>query len=232
MNASGDVTPDMRPVAAPTVYVVDDDDSIRRLMTWLFETDGVRVEAFATAETFLDAYAPGNPGCLVLDLTLAGMDGLKLQRLLKARGFDLPVVFVSGTAEVTQAVEAVKEGAVDFVVKPFDYRQLVAIVRRCLQRNVEAREQQRSTRAAAGSLASLTPREREVMNCVIAGKLNRMIADELNVSIKTVEAHRARVMEKLQVHSVAELVRLSLMAGQTIAIFLGFTLIVEFGDGP
>jgi FixJ family two-component response regulator len=230
MIAAGDFAPDLQPVPGATVYVVDDDDSIRRLITWLFEKDGFRVEAFATAEAFLKAYAPKLPGCLVLDLTLGGMDGLGLQRHLKARGLDLPVVFVSGTAEITQAVEAVKEGAADFVVKPFDYRKLVVIVHRCLQRSIEALEQRRHTRAAVDVLASLTPREREVMNCVVAGKLNRMIADELCVSIKTVEVHRARMMEKLQVHSVAELVRLSLLVGQTVAGLLGFTLIVGHGD--
>ena len=231
--AAGDNAPlGVSAIARPTVYVVDDYASIRRLITWLAEKDGIRVEAFAAAEAFLDAYRDDKPACLVLDLTLGGMDGLELQRQLKERGIDLPVVFISGTAEVTQAVEAVKEGAVDFVVKPFDYRKLTAIIQRCLQRSAESFERRHHARTALSGLAALTPREREVMERVVAGKLNRMIADELSVSIKTVEAHRARVMEKLQVHSVAELVRLSLMVGQVIAIFLGFTLIVEYGDGP
>lgn len=232
MTAEGQGVQGAAPVTDATVYVVDDDDSIRRLITWLLEKDGIRVAGFATAEAFLAAYAPERAGCLVLDLTLGGMDGLGLQRQLKARDCDLPVVFVSGTAEVPQAVEAVKEGAVDFVVKPFDYRKLVAIVHASLQRNMETVARRRQAGAVVDGLASLTPREREVMDRVVAGKLNRVIADELCVSIKTVEAHRARVMEKLHVHSVADLVRLTLLAGQTVALFLGFTLIVEYGDAP
>lgn len=212
----------------PTVYVVDDDASIRRLLIWLMEKEGVRVEGFASAEAFLAAYQPASserdgpgPRCLVLDLSLGGLNGLDVQRQLKERGVDIPVVFISGTAQVTQAVQAVKEGAVDFIVKPFDYRKVVEIISACLQRSRAAREQRAQTETMRAHLAALTPREREVMDCVVAGKLNRMIADELHVSIKTVEAHRARIMEKLRVHSVAELVRLSMSATAR----LGFTLI-------
>ncbi len=206
----------------PTVYVVDDDASIRRLLAWLMEKEGVLVQSFANAEAFLDGFKPNGPACLVLDLKLGGMDGLGLQQQLKERGLELPVVFVSGTAQVPQAVQAVKDGAVDFVVKPFDYRKLVTLIRSCLARSTEAYEQRGKVEASQAHLAALTPREREVMDRVVAGKLNRMIADELAVSIKTVEAHRARIMEKLQVHSVADLVRLSLSATAR----LGFTLIV------
>ncbi len=205
-----------------TVYVVDDDASIRRLLVWLMEKEGVRVEAFANAETFLETYRERGPGCLVLDLKLRGMDGLGLQQRLKERGIDLPIIFISGTAQVAQAVQAVKDGAVDFIVKPFDYKKVVEVVCGCLRRDTEGYERRREAEASQATIASLTPREREVMERVVAGKLNRMIADELAVSIKTVEAHRARIMEKLHVHSVAELVRLSM----TTTARLGFTLIV------
>jgi FixJ family two-component response regulator len=207
----------------PTVYVVDDDASIRRLLIWLMEKEGARVEGFASAESFLGAYEPDGPGprCLVLDLSLGGLNGLDVQRQLKDRGVHIPVVFISGTAQVTQAVQAIKEGAVDFIVKPFDYRKVVEIISGCLQRNRADHKQRQVTETMRAHLAALTPREREVMDCVVAGKINRMIADELHVSIKTVEAHRARIMEKLQVHSVADLVRLTMTASTR----LGFTLI-------
>jgi len=221
--ASGSVASPASPVTTkPTVYVVDDDASIRRLLSWLMEKEGVRVQSFANAEAFLEGFKPNGPACLVLDLKLGGMDGLGLQQRLKERGLELPVVFVSGTAQVPQAVQAVKDGAFDFVVKPFDYRKLVAVIRNCLDRSTEAHQQREKVEASQAHLSALTPREREVMDKVVAGKLNRMIADELAVSIKTVEAHRARIMEKLQVHSVADLVRLSMSATAR----LGFTLIV------
>ncbi len=194
----------------PTVYVVDDDPSTRRLLSWLMEREGVRTERFATAETFLDAFRIAGPCCLVLDLKLAGMNGLALQQQLNDRGIDLPIVFVSGTAQIDQAVTAVKHGAVDFVVKPFDYKKLVTLIHGCLQRSARSLEQRRDNDVTLAHLAALTPREREVMECVVSGKPNRIIAEELAVSIKTVEVHRARVMEKLGVHSLAELVRLSM----------------------
>lgn len=205
-----------------TVYIVDDDASIRRLLSWLMEKEGVHAEAFANAETFLEKYRDGGPGCLVLDLKLRGMDGLGLQQRLKERGIDLPIIFISGTAQVAQAVQAVKDGAVDFIVKPFDYKKVVEVVCGCLRRASESYARRREAKASQATMASLTPREREVMERVVAGKLNRMIADELEVSIKTVEAHRSRIMEKLQVHSVAELVRLTM----STTARLGFTLIV------
>jgi FixJ family two-component response regulator len=201
------------PIAEPTVYVVDDDESIRRLLTWLMTREGVQVESFAAAEDFLAAVRDDGPACLLLDLTLGGMDGLRLQAQLNERHADLPVIFISATADVPRAVEAVKHGAVDFVVKPFDYKKVVDLARQCLKRSAEAMARRRREGAMLSGLAALTPREREVMECVVAGKINRIIAEELAVSIKTVEVHRARIMEKLQVHTVADLVRLSMLAG-------------------
>ena len=197
-----------------TVYVVDDDESIRRLLTWLMEQEGHRVCSFANAEVFLDAFRADGPACLLLDLTLGGgMDGLDLQARLKAIQPDLPVVFISATADVPRAVEAVKLGAVDFIVKPFDYKKVLDLVRVCVKRSADALSRRRREESTQAAIASLTPREREVMDRVVAGKLNRVIAEELEVSIKTVEAHRARIMEKLQVGSVADLVRIAVGTG-------------------
>jgi two-component system response regulator TtrR len=194
----------------PVVYVVDDDPSIRRLVAWLMAREGVRVVGCAGAEAFLSSYEAKGPACLVLDLALVGMNGLALQRHLMDKGIDIPILFISGTAEIPQAVEAVKRGAVDFVVKPFDYRRLAELIGACVKRSIESWSRKRDAKAPSGPLATLTQREREVMERVVAGKPNRVIADELEVSIKTVEWHRARIMDKLQVRSLAELIRVSL----------------------
>jgi len=174
--------------------------------------NGLRVQSFASARAFLKAYAPGTPGCVVLDLYLPGMSGLDLQQYFHQHGIEMPVIFLSGRADVPQAVKAVKGGAIDFLEKPFDYRSMVALVRESLARDAEARGRRGRAAEAAARLASLTQREREVLDRVVAGKLNRVIAEELEISIKTVEAHRARIMEKLGVDSVAELVQATLSA--------------------
>ena len=189
----------------PTVYVVDDDSSTRELLAWLMKREQLGVQTFAAARAFLDSYAPGAPGCLLLDLDMPGMSGLDLQRSLKAAGVALPVIFLSGRADVPKAVRAVKEGAVDFIEKPFDYKQVVALVRECIARDA-------AQRASAERLAQLTQREREVLDLVVAGKTNRDIAEVLDISVKTVEAHRSKLMEKVEAESVAELVQAALAA--------------------
>lgn len=193
-----------------TVYVVDDDSSIRRLVTWLASQEGWRAAGFASAEAFLEEFRPGEAACLVLDLTLEGMSGLDLQALLKRRMIDVPIVFMSATGDIPQAVEAIKRGAVDFVVKPFDYQKLIRLIRECIAQSAAKIRHRHETAATAAGFATLTPRERQVLQYVIAGNMNRVIAAELSLSIKTVEVHRARIMEKLQVQSLAELVRLSI----------------------
>ncbi len=198
--------------AEPTVYVIDDDESIRELLGWLMKRNGIRAESFPNAKSFLKAYQPGAPGCLVLDLYMPGMSGLDLQRYLIDTGIEMPVIFLSGRADVPKAVLAVKSGAIDFIEKPFDYRQIVDLVRDCLRRDAQSRAGREEARARADRLATLTQREREVLERVIAGKVNRLIAEEMQISIKTVEAHRARIMEKLAVDSVAELVQATLGA--------------------
>ena len=201
------------PGAEPTVYVVDDDESIRELLTWLMKRAGLRVRAYEAGRAFLAAWRDEGPACVVLDLHLPDMSGLDLQRELLERGAAVPIVFLSGRADVPRAVSAVKSGAVDFIEKPFDYRQMVAVVRECLARDAAARAGRERLRHTAARLASLTQREREVLDRVVAGKINREIAEELDISVKTVEAHRAKLMEKLDVGSVAELVQLRLAAG-------------------
>ena len=202
----------MEPGGAPTVYVVDDDASIRELIVWLMKRNRLAVQAFANAREFLKAYVPGTPGCLVLDLYLPGMSGLDLQSYLVDHGIEMPVIFLSGRADVPHAVKAVKGGAIDFIEKPFDYKRMVELVRQCIARDAEARERHGAARKAAARLATLTQREREVLDRVVAGKLNRVIAEELDISIKTVEAHRAKIMEKLAVDSLAGLVQAALAA--------------------
>jgi two-component system, LuxR family, response regulator FixJ len=193
--------------AAPTAYVVDDDESIRSLWQWLLGSNGIAVQTFATATAFIDAYRRGDAGCLVLDVRLPGMSGPELQSYLRREALEIPIVFVSAHGDVPTAVNALKGGAVDFIQKPFDYREALAIVRRALER--EAQEQGRRVRREqlAGRLAALTERERGVLQRVIEGKPNKVIAAELEISVKTVEAHRAKVMEKMGVDSVAELVQ-------------------------
>ncbi|HEX4944683.1 MAG TPA: response regulator [Usitatibacteraceae bacterium] len=207
----------MPPLAAadpsePTVYVIDDDESIRELLTWLMKRNAIRAEAFPNAKSFLKACRPGARGCLILDLYMPGMSGLDLQQYLKEVGIEMPVIFLSGRADVPKAVLAVKSGAIDFIEKPFDYRQIVDLVRECIRRDGESRAGRDAARERAGRLATLTQREREVLDRVIAGKVNRLIAEEMRISIKTVEAHRARIMEKLAVDSVAELVQATIEA--------------------
>ena len=199
--------------AAATVFVVDDDSSTRELMSFLMKRNGFAVEVFADASSFLAAYRPDCPGCLVLDLNMPGMSGLDLQQCLKEQGVLLPVIFLSGRADITKAVQAVREGAIDFIEKPFDYKHVVERVRDCLERDRLARAGLERKRLACERLGQLTQREREVLDLVVAGRMNREIAESLDISIKTVEAHRARLMEKLEVSSVAGLVQAVVAAG-------------------
>ena len=201
--------------AGATVYIVDDDASTRELLAWLMARAGLRAEAFPDAASFLGSYRPQRRGCLILDLNMPGMSGLELQQSLKAQGVVIPVIFLSGRADVRNAVLAVKEGAFDFLEKPFDYRQLVGLVEECLQRDARARAERERRRAVCERFAQLSGREREVLDQVVAGRLNREIAESLDISVKTVEAHRARLMEKLAVGSVAELVQAALAAAAT-----------------
>lgn len=188
----------MEPARTPTAYVVDDDDSIRTLWRWLMESNGIAVRAFASAGEFIECYR-GEPGCLVLDVRLPGMSGLELQDYLRRNGVEIPIVFTSAHGDIPTAVSAMKGGAVDFIQKPFSYREVLAIIEKAFRRDAEIR-------AVAARLATLTGRERAVMQRIIEGKPNKLIAADLDISVKTVEYHRAKLMEKTGASSIAELV--------------------------
>ncbi|MEP7084041.1 MAG: response regulator [Betaproteobacteria bacterium] len=200
-----------KPAIDLAVVVVDDDDSIRFLVQTLLERDGLRAETYASAEAFLAAFCPDTTGCLVLDLHLPGINGLELQEMLNGQGIEIPIIVFTAQGSIPKAVAALKNGAVDFVEKPFDNRELVRRIREYLVSESSKREQSGAWRAAACRLASLTPREREVMERIVIGRLSKTIADELGISIKTVEFHRANIMQKIGVRSVAELVQLTLV---------------------
>ena len=194
-------------MTTPTAYVVDDDESIRSLWQWLMASNGIAVQAFASAAAFIKTYRRDDPGCLVLDVRLPGMSGPELQAYLRREAIEIPIVFVSAHGDVPTAVNAMKGGAVDFIQKPFDYRQAVAVVRGALGRDAQQREWRVRRAQLAERLAALTERERGVLQRIIEGKANKVIAAELDISVKTVEAHRAKVMEKMAADSVAELVQ-------------------------
>lgn len=197
----------MSPRPVPTAYVVDDDESIRGLWRWLLESNGVAVQTFDSAAAFMAAYRRGDPGCLVLDVRLPGMSGPELQEHLRREGTEIPIVFVSGHGDVPTAVKAIKGGAVDFIEKPFNYREALAIVARALEVDAHTRERRSGRMELAERFAALTVREREVLDRIIEGKSNKLIAEELDISVRTVEFHRANVMQKMRAESVAALIR-------------------------
>ena len=194
------------------VYIVDDDDAIRDSLAFLLEASGISVEAYATAADFLERYRINERACLVLDIRMPGMSGMELQDVLIERGIRLPLIFITGHGDVPMAVEALKKGAVDFIEKPFNDNALLALIDRALRQQQALQEDTQQRSAALARVHTFTPREREVMDMVVTGKLNKTIADQLGISIKTVEAHRARVMEKMQAKSLADLIQMTLGA--------------------
>jgi len=196
---------------APTVFVVDDDEAMRNSLRWLIESVGLAVECHDSAESFLDSYYPGRSGCLLLDVRMPGMSGLELQEYLHRNEINIPVIIITGHGDVPMSVRAMKEGAIDFIEKPFNDELLLDAIRNALAVNEKQREKQALRAELAARLATLTPREHEVMEMVTAGKSNKEIASALGVSAKTVEAHRAKVMDKMQASSLAELVRMSML---------------------
>ncbi len=194
----------------PTVFVVDDDPAMRESLNWLIESVGLRVETFSTAHDFLKAYAAPRAGCLVLDVRMPGMSGLELQNELLARRSRIPIIMITGYAEVPMAVGALRAGAVDFLEKPFSDQQLLDRIRQAIELDRGRRESEERIDVVMATIASLTRREREVMRLVVQGKSNKAIAAALGLSPKTVEVHRSHVMEKMKVGSLAELIRLVL----------------------
>jgi len=189
------------------VYIVDDDEAMRDSLLWLLESQGFAVTAHSSAEAFLAACHDDMSGCIVLDVRMPGMSGLELYEKLNARHCGLPVIFITGHGDVPMAVSALKKGAVDFIEKPFSDKDMLRLIAQCLELDRAAREQNRLGAETARRLAALTEREIEVMNLIIAGKLNKQVADILSISIKTVEVHRARIMDKMKVRSLAGLVQ-------------------------
>ncbi len=194
----------------PTVFVVDDDPAMRDSLCWLLQSVDLHVETYPSADAFLAAYDVGRPGCLVLDVRMPGMSGLNLQDELRTRNIRLPIIMLSGHAEVPTAVRALKAGAIDFMEKPFSDELLLDRIRQAIDLDREQRDAGARRAAVAERYALLTPREREVMELVTAGKANKVIAADLGLSPKTVEVHRAAVMDKMHADSVADLVRMRL----------------------
>ena len=190
-----------------TVFVVDD-DAVRNSLRMLLKSAGVHAEASASAQEFLSTYEVTQPGCLVLDVRMPGMSGLEMQHELNLRGATIPVIFITGHGDIPMAVEAMQHGAFDFLQKPFRDQELLDRVQRALIRDADYRARLRQTDRIRERLASLSPREREVLNLVTQGKANKMVAGDLGVSQRTVEIHRAHVMQKMEAGSLAELVRM------------------------
>jgi RNA polymerase sigma factor (sigma-70 family) len=191
------------------VFVVDDDPSVRRSLKRLIRSAGFTVESFASAQGFLGRPRPDIPGCLVLDIHMPGVSGLDLQDELAAAEVNLPVIFLTGYGTVPASVRAMKAGAVDFLEKPVDDRALVEAIHQAVERDRRARLEQAEIREIQGRIDSLSPRQREVLSLLLTGMLNKQIASELGTTEKTIKVHRGRVMEKMQVGSMAELVRLA-----------------------
>lgn len=195
-------------MTAPTVFIVDDDAAVRDSLAMLLELKGFHTRTYATAEEFLERYRPEWAGCLVLDLQMTGMSGLELQAELLRRGVGLPVVIATAHGDIQTTRAAFKSGAVDFIEKPIDDEALAVAIATALDLDSREREASASRALVAERLARLTPREREVLDLVVEGRHNREIAAELTISARTVEVYKARLMEKLQVRRIAELVRL------------------------
>ena len=198
-------------MSEPTVFIVDDDLAVARSLRWLIESVQLKVETFASAQAFLDGYDAAKSGCLVLDVRMPGMSGIELQERLTAQRIRVPIIFITGHGDVQMAVRAVQAGAFDFIEKPFNDQDLLDRMQRAISFDAERRERDSLRDQLSALVASLTPREREVMDLVVAGMSNKAVANTLGLSAKTVEVHRAKVMEKMNARSVSDLVRMSML---------------------
>jgi two-component system response regulator FixJ len=199
------------PTTAGKVFIVDDDDAVRNSLRLLFKTVDIDTTTFNSGDDFLHEYDADWQGCILLDIRMPGTSGLEVQKVLAERGNTLPIIFITGHGDVPMAVEAMQLGAFDFVQKPFGDQELVDRVSQAMMQNEEEQESVSHKRKVLGCYKDLTPREKEVMHCVVKGQANKVIAMDLDVSQRTVEIHRARVMEKMQARSLAALVRKSML---------------------
>jgi FixJ family two-component response regulator len=197
------------PPAGPVVFVVDDDLSVRKALARLFKVEGFQVQTFATAAEFLSGPLPDSPACAILDVRMPGLNGLDLQTRLTERNAHLPIVFITGHGDIPMTVRAMKAGAADFLPKPFEDEQLLAIVRKAIAQHSKARLADEDLAQIRRRLESLSPRERQVMALVVKGLVNKQSAGKLGVTERTIKVHRARVMRKMRARSLAELVRMA-----------------------
>ena len=192
-----------------TVFIIDDDEGVRHSIEDLLKSVGLRAQCYGTAEDFLRSGRPNTPSCLVLDVRLPGISGLEFQSELRSAGFTLPIIFISGYGDIPMTVKAMKLGAVEFLTKPFREQDLLDAIQQALQRDRANRQERQQVEELQKRYVTLTPRERQVLNLVVSGMLNKQIASELGASETTVKIHRGRVMEKMGAGSVAELVRMT-----------------------
>ena len=201
------------------VYIVDDDEAVRDSLRWLLEGNGFSVKVFSNAEELLDfseKQSHGMAGCLILDVRMPGITGVELHDVLLNKGIDIPVIFITGHGSVSLAVKSMKKGAIDFLEKPFSDEEICRLVDSSLQKARDVSDKREVNLKAQELLAKLTPRENQVLERITAGRLNKQIADDLNISIKTVEAHRANIMTKVEARTVAELIKIALRANEGV----------------
>jgi len=198
---------------APTVFLVDDDDAVRDSLSLLLDSAGLNIESFSTSAAFLDEYDPDRPGCVVLDIRMPGMTGMELQEALQSSGIRIPIIFLTGHGNVPMSAKALRAGAIDFLQKPVDEDVLLARIQEALQIDRENRQAEARRADATERFANLTSRESEVMLLVVRGLSNKEIANELQLSHRTVEIHRSRVMEKTGTQSLADLIELAIASG-------------------
>ncbi len=199
----------------PTIFIVDDDPSVLKALARLLRSAGLSASTFTSPQEFLDHHDQNAPGCLVLDVAMPGINGLELQLALAAQGSRLPVIFLTGNGDIPMSVRAIKQGAVDFLTKPVNDSDLIAAIHDAIEKDRVARQARATLSELQQLLAKLTPREREVLSHVVSGKLNRQIAAELGTVEKTIKVHRANLKKKLNVQSLAELVKLADRLGVT-----------------
>jgi len=197
----------------PTVFLVDDEASVLKALARLLRSAGLNVKTFASPQEFLEHHDPHAPGCLVLDVAMPGLNGLDLQRALAAKGTELPIIFLTGRGDIPMSVQAMKQGAVDFLTKPTNDEDLLAAIRAGIDKDRANRRAGAERSKLQQQLASLTPREREVLRYIIAGRPNKQVAADLGIVEKTVKVHRARILKKMNIRSLAELVRMAECAG-------------------